>query len=282
MPSAFRSRNQASTRTLRHSDTFHVLPRAAILSTLVSTLRRILAWLGFHGLLVLCLVLVVVAGMWGFVELLDDVKEGETQVFDEWAIRTAVQYHGPEYKWLEEIGRDMTALGGIFPLSLLTLFVVGYLLIVRKYGAMWLVLAAVAGGMILSTVLKYFIDRPRPQIGEHLSHVYTQSFPSGHSMMSVVVYLTLGSLLARFVKPLVVKAYFIGAALFISFFVGISRVYMAVHWPTDVLAGWTAGLVWAILCWLVATWLQREHVVEQEGEEPLAEEEVLTTADVKD
>jgi undecaprenyl-diphosphatase len=100
--------------------------------------------------------------------------------------------------------------------------------------------------------------------------------------MSMVVYLTLGALLARFVKPLVVKAYFIGAALFIAFLVGVSRVYMAVHWPTDVLAGWTAGLVWAILCWLVATWLQREHVVEQEGAEPLAEDEGLSVHDVKD
>jgi len=270
-------------QVLRHTDTFPARAAAAILSRLRQTVRRILAWLGFHGLLVMCLVLVVVVGLWGFVELLDDVKEGDTKRFDEWAIRFATNYHGDEYRWLKEIGRDMTALGGIFPLSLLSLFVVGYLLIVRKYGAMWLVLIAVAGGMLISTVLKYFIDRPRPHIGEHLSHVYTQSFPSGHSMMSVVVYLTLGSLLARFVKPLIVKAYFIGAALFISFFVGISRVYMGVHWPTDVLAGWTAGLVWAILCWLVATWLQREHVVEQEGEEPLAEqEEPLTVADVKD
>jgi undecaprenyl-diphosphatase len=239
-------------------------------------LRSILGWLGSHSGTVLVAALIVVAGAWGFVELLDDVQEGDTQKFDEFAIRTATQFHGPQYKWLEEIGRDITALGGMVPLCLLTAFVVGYLLIVRKYGAMWLVLAATIGGIVLSSVLKYFIDRERPQIGEHLSHVYTQSFPSGHSMMSVVVYLTLGTLLARLVKPRIIKAYFIGAALLISFFVGISRIYMAVHWPTDVLAGWTAGLVWAIFCWLVATWLQRKHVVEQEGEE------MLTVEDVKD
>jgi undecaprenyl-diphosphatase len=249
------------------------------------TARRILSWLGFHGLLVLCLVLVVVGGTWAFVELLDEVDEGETQRFDEAAIDFAVRFHGPQYRWLEEIGRDLTALGGVVPLTLMTVFVAGYLLIVRKYHAMWLVLAAVIGGMLISFTLKRAIGRERPpDEGQRLSHVYTQSFPSGHSMMSMVVYLTLGSLLARFVKPRVVKAYFIGAALFIAFLVGVSRVYMAVHWPTDVLAGWTAGLVWAILCWLVATWLQREHVVEQEGEEPLAEEEgdPLTVRDVKD
>ena len=250
---------------------------------MIRTIRGILGWLGFHGLLVLCCVLVVVVGTWAFIELLDEVDEGETQKFDEAAIDLAVNYHGEQYRWLEEIGRDLTALGGIVPLTLMTVFVVGYLLIVRKYGAMWLMLAAVLGGMTLSFTLKRAIARERPpDEGQRLSHVYTQSFPSGHSMMSMVVYLTLGVLLARFVQPRVVKAYFIGAALFISFLVGISRVYMAVHWPTDVLAGWTAGLVWAILCWLVATYLQRRHVVEQEGEEPLNADEPLTAADVKD
>jgi len=250
---------------------------------LFHAVRRILTWLGFHGLLVLCCVLVVVGGTWAFIHLLDEVDEGETQKFDQAGINFAVRFHGEKYRWLEEIGRDLTALGGVVPLTLMTVFVVGYLLIVRKYGAMWLVLAAVVGGMLISGTMKRVVDRERPpDEGERLSHVYTKSFPSGHSMMSMVVYLTLGSLLARFVKPRVVKAYFIGAALFISFLVGISRVYMAVHWPTDVLAGWTAGLVWAILCWLVATWLQRRHVVEQEGEEPRRIDEPLGVADVKD
>jgi undecaprenyl-diphosphatase len=236
-----------------------------------------LNWLGLHSAAVLIAALIVVGGTWGFVKLLSEVNEGETQRFDEAAIDFAVRYHGPQYKWLEEIGRDLTALGGVVPLTLLTAFVVGYLLIVRRYGAMWLVLAAVVGGMLLSFTLKRAISRERPpDEGQRLSHVYTKSFPSGHSMMSMVAYLTLGTLLARFVKSRALKAYFIGAALLISFLVGVSRVYMAVHWPTDVLAGWTAGLVWAILCWLVATWLQRRHVVEQEGEEP------LTMADVTD
>ena len=252
---------------------------------MVHAARRILAWLGFHGLLVLCLVLVVVGGTWGFVELLEEVDEGETKKFDQAGIDLAVKFHGPQYKWLEEIGRDLTALGGIVPLTLVTSFVVGYLMIIRKYGAMWLMLGAVLGGMMISFTLKRWVDRERPpDEGDRLSHVYTKSFPSGHSMMSMVVYLTLGSLSARFVKPRVVKAYLIGSALFISLLVGVSRVYMAVHWPTDVLAGWTAGLVWAILCWLVATWLQREHVVEQEGEQPpdADEPEPLSVHDVKD
>jgi undecaprenyl-diphosphatase len=236
-------------------------------------LRKFLTWLGSHDEIVLVAVLVVVASGWAFVELLDEVREGQTQRFDDWAIALAVQFHGERYSWLEEIGRDLTALGGIAPLALLTAFVVGYLLIVRKTGAMWLVLAATIGGVAISSLLKYTIDRPRPQV-DHLSHVYTSSFPSGHSMMSVVVYLTMGALLARVVQPRAVKFYFIAAAMLVSFLVGISRIYMGVHWPTDVLAGWTAGLVWAILCWLAARWLQRKGAVESEGPDPLSMHDV--------
>ncbi len=230
----------------------------------MKALRRILEHLGAHGAAVFVAVLIIVAGTWGFIELLDEVREGDTQNVDEWAVRTLGKYH--DVRWLEEIGRDLTALGGVTVLLLVTLAVVGYLLLVRKFAAMWLVLIAVVGGQLLSTLLKFFIDRPRPDLVPHLSAVYTTSFPSGHSMMSAVVYLTLGSLLARIVPSRAVKFYFIAVALIVTFLVGVSRVYMGVHWPTDVLAGWTAGLVWAILCWLVARQLQHRHIVEQDDE----------------
>src|SRR3954470_7238136 len=137
---------------------------------------------------------------------------------------------------------------------------------VRKYHAMWLVLIASFGGLLLSTGLKSLVDRPRPQLVPHLSQVYTSSFPSGHSMMSAIVYLTLGSLLARLVPSRPVKVYCMFVAMGLTFLVGISRVYMGVHYPTDVLAGWTAGLVWALLVWLAARALQRRGTVEKGGE----------------
>jgi undecaprenyl-diphosphatase len=158
----------------------------------------------------------------------------------------------------------MTALGGVAVLAMITLGVVGFLWIQKKYHAMWLVVVAMAGGLIISTLLKNVFARPRPQLVTHLSHVYTSSFPSGHSMLSAVVYLTLGALLARFIEGRWSKFYFLSIAMLLTFLVGISRVYMGVHYPTDVLAGWTAGLVWAVLCWLVARYLQRRGAVERD------------------
>jgi undecaprenyl-diphosphatase len=230
----------------------------------IGQIRRFIEWLGSHGWLVLTANLIVVAGIWGFIELLDEVREGDTERFDAWAVRLMSQWHGPEHRVLEEIGRDLTALGGITLLTICTAAVVGFLCMIRKFHAMWLVIIATAGGLVLSSALKAVINRPRPDLVEHHSHVITSSFPSGHSMMAAVVYLTLGSLLSRFVERRRLKFYFLAVALIVTFLVGISRVYMGVHWPTDVLAGWTAGLVWAILCWLVARRLQGSGAVESD------------------
>ena len=230
-----------------------------------------ISWLAGHVNIVLVAVLLIVGGTWGFIALADEVREGDTQRFDDWAVRAMRRADDPSWPigphWLPEVGRDLTALGGVAVLSLTTAFVAGYLLIVRKYHAMWLVLAATLGGLLISTLLKHLIDRARPDLVHHLSHVYTSSFPSGHSMLSAVVYLTLGALLTRLASERRVKLYFLAAALLLTFLVGVSRVYMGVHYPTDVLAGWTAGLVWALLCWLVARYLQRRGAVEKDADE---------------
>jgi len=230
-----------------------------------------ISWLAGHVNIVLVAVLLIVGGTWVFIELADEVREGDTQRFDDWAVRAMRRADDPSRPigphWLPEVGRDLTALGGVAVLSLTTAFVAGYLLIVRKYHAMWLVLAATLGGLLISTLLKHLIDRARPDLVPHLSHVYTSSFPSGHSMLSAVVYLTLGALLTRLASERRVKLYFLAAALLLTFLVGVSRVYMGVHYPTDVLAGWTAGLVWALLCWLVARYLQRRGAVEKDADE---------------
>jgi len=232
--------------------------------------RRIIDWLGAHGGIVIGAVLVIVLGTWGFIGLADEVSEGDTQHFDDWAIRRLRRPDDPATpigpKWLAEVGRDLTALGGVAVLSIVTGIVVGYYLILGKRNAAIFVLFATLGGLILSTLLKHLFDRPRPQLVPHLSQVYTSSFPSGHSMLAATVYLTLGSLLMRLAPKKRLKLYYLLVAWTLTVLIGLSRVYMGVHYPTDVLAGWTAGLVWALLCWLTARALQHRGAVEKDIE----------------
>src|SRR5262249_54039182 len=153
----------------------------------------------------------------GFLVLADEVRSGDAPGFDEWLLRAARDPDNPSRlagpPALEEASRDLTALGGVTVLCLVTAGVVGYLLLAGKHHAVLLVLAATLGGLLLSALFKRLYDRPRPQVVPHLSHVSTASFPSGHSMLSAVVYLTLGALLARFAKRPALKVYFVALAL---------------------------------------------------------------------
>ena len=225
--------------------------------------------LGRHELGFLITLAVVAAVIWGFTELAGEVIEGDTHALDRQvllAMRHASDLSDPiGPPWFEELARDVTALGGVGLLSLLTLAVAGFLWLEDKGRAALLLVVAIAGGLTASMLLKAGFDRPRPELVPHGSHVYTSSFPSGHSMMAAIVYLTLGALLARFQRRRRLKAYVLALAAVITFSVGASRVYLGVHWPTDVLAGWTAGAAWALACWLVARQMQRKGHVEDES-----------------
>lgn len=225
----------------------------------------------------LVLLLLVFGGTWAFVEVADEVGEKSTRAIDRQvilALRTPEDLSDPVGpRWVEELGRDFTALGSHGYLTLLTLAVVGFLYLDRKPRAAWFVIVAVGGGILLSSGLKELFDRARPDLVPHGSYTYTASFPSGHSMLSAVAYLTLGALLARLQSRRVLKVYLLGVALVLTLLVGVSRVYLGVHWPTDVLAGWSAGAAWAILCWTVARFLQQRGQVEREPAEPSARRE---------
>jgi undecaprenyl-diphosphatase len=222
---------------------------------------RGLVWIGNHQLGTLALVLGIVAGAWAFAEIADQVMAGGADAFDTRVLllmRTATDRHDPLGPiWLEGLARDFTALGSIGVLSFITLAALGFLVLQGKPRVALLVLVTVAGGLVLSTGLKLFFDRPRPDLVLHLTNVHTASFPSGHAMMTAVTYLTLAALMARVQPKIRLRAYLLLLGLALTLIVGITRIYLGVHWPTDVLAGWTVGTVWAMLCWLAARWLER-------------------------
>lgn len=210
-------------------------------------------------------ILIVAGGVLIFSELMEMI-EGEPHAFDRFvllALRNPTDSSDPVGPgWVELIFRDITSLGGAAVLILMTAAVIGFLLIDGKQAAATFVLASVAGGSLLSTILKLIIARPRPTVVPHLVEVSSASFPSGHAMLSAVVYLTLGALLSRVEGPPRVKIYVLSVAILLTFLVGVSRVYLGVHWPTDVLAGWCAGAAWATLCWRIALALQRRGEIE--------------------
>ena len=206
-------------------------------------------------------------GLFAFLYLAGEVIEGETLRFDTWlllALRVPGDTTDPlGPAWIEEMFRDFTALGGVGVLSLLTLISVGYLWLQGMQRIALFLLLAILGGLLLSLALKTGFDRPRPDLVSHGSMIYTSSFPSGHSMLAAVVYLTGGALLAVVHAEHRVRVYLICCAVLATFLVGASRVYLGVHWPSDVLAGWAAGAAWAAACWLAAHWLQQRGRIER-------------------
>lgn len=230
-----------------------------------------LAWVRrFEGRVLLALIFLA-GGIWLFIAVTDQVLEGDSHEIDT-MILLAMREPGDSDDplgppWVEEIGRDFTALGGIGVQVLLLILVIGYLALMRRPNAILLVISAIVGAWVLNFLLKELFDRPRPDLVPHGTVVYQASFPSGHAMSSAAFYLTLGVLLARLHVRRHIQSYFVGSALLITLIVGVSRVYLGVHWPSDVLAGWALGGVWAILCWMLTRWLQRRGKVEQAGEE---------------
>ena len=216
---------------------------------------------------ILLAMLLVVGGIWSFIALVDEMLEGEIRDLDVLiieAFRNPADLSDPlGPKWFEGMMRDITALGSVFFLTTLTLAVIGFLLLQKKKGMALFTIVAVSGGLLLSTALKHIFDRPRPDLVSHEVYVNSAGFPSGHSMLSAVVFLTLGGLLARYTRQKRLKVYVLSLSILASLLVGISRIYLGVHWPSDVLAGWTAGASWALLCWVIALLLQRRGGLEE-------------------
>ena len=229
-------------------------------------LRQRIAQLWRSETWLLTSVLAIAALLFAFGEIAEEVIEGEPLAFDRivmLAFRDAADPSVPiGPPWLREAARDVTSLGGTVVLGLILLTVVGYLFLARKQAAAWLMLGTVLGGVALNTLLKYAFARPRPDLVAHAVQVLTPSFPSGHAAMSAITYLTLGALLARTQSSFRMRIYFMSVAAVLTVLVGLSRIYLGVHYPTDVLAGWCIGAAWAMACWVLMIWLQRRGRVE--------------------
>lgn len=159
--------------------------------------------------------------------------------------------------WVEESATDITSLGG-YPL--LILFVLAALAVLsahKHYSASLFLAGSVFSGSVLSTGLKLFFDRPRPDLVDHLDRTFTSSFPSAHAMVSAVVWFTMAAIVVRFSADHRMRCVVLGFALVVVLLVGVSRVYLGVHWPTDVIAGWSCGIAWAGGCWLAANYFSR-------------------------
>ncbi|MCJ9753893.1 phosphatase PAP2 family protein [Neorhizobium sp. BETTINA12A] len=204
----------------------------------------------------LMMVAFLAGGLFVFFRLTDEVLEGETHAFDEkilLALRDATDLATPlgPY-WLNHAMGDITALGGVTVLTLMTVMGTVFLILSRQRAIALFMFLSIAGGWLLSSLLKLGVARPRPDIVPHLVEVSDLSFPSGHAMLSAVTYLTLGALLSRAQPYRSTRIFLIGAAIFLTFIIGFSRVYLGVHYPTDVLGGWCAGATWALACWMIA------------------------------
>ena len=189
-------------------------------------------------------------------ELTGEVLEGETRAFDEGVLlmlrdpADPTMPRGPA--WLTKMMVDITALGGVTVLTLLVTLVVVYLALRQKYRTALFVTASILGGWALSSAMKLGIARPRPEVVQHLVEVTDMSFPSGHAMLSAITYLTLGAMLSRLEERASLRYFFPLVAVVLTLIIGLSRIYLGVHYPTDVLGGWAAGMVWACGSWFVA------------------------------
>jgi undecaprenyl-diphosphatase len=193
---------------------------------------------------------------WGFIEIAGEVLEGDARAIDVWILQQLrsgdqnLRPLGPT--WLQEAIRDLTALGSPAVLVLAVGAVWGYLRMAGQGAMSWLALASAGGGLLVATILKALFSIARPDAVFHATVASGYSFPSGHAMMSAVVYLTLAALIARLAPRTRLRLYVMGMAALLTGLVGLSRIYLGVHWASDVAAGWAAGAAWALLCWLLA------------------------------
>ena len=230
---------------------------------LIRRARQALQWLDLHEWVIVLIILVLAGGTWSFFSLSEEVAEGDPEITrpDEQLLMLLREPDAPSEPLgsaqVETVVRDVTALGSPVVLSFLVLTLSLFLWLFGYRRAAVFMLVATVGGALFSHVLKEIFARQRPELASMTAYTGGYAFPSGHAMTAAVTYLTLGILFASTLERSALKAYVIGVAIVLAVAVGISRVYLGVHWPSDVIAGWAAGTVWALLMWLIARWFTK-------------------------
>jgi undecaprenyl-diphosphatase len=163
---------------------------------------------------------------------------------------------------IEEAIRDLTSLGSTLVTTLVTIFVVILLYLYHKPRSAIFLASAVLLGLAYAFLIKLGFDRPRPDVVPHFMHSLSPSFPSAHSSMSAIVYLLIAEVLAREFPNKSLRIFIFIVAILITVSVGISRVYLGVHWPTDVLGGWIIGVTWVLTCWMVEKALVTKKILD--------------------
>lgn len=238
--------------------------RLALLRRMVpAPIRRYVDALDVEAVMLLGAALVVVIAGMAFLAIAGLVLDGDTQKLDEAIVQWFRRPDDPALPrgpaWMREVGIDITALGSSAVLLLLVLAVSGFLWINKQPRLVALLIISAAGGLVINAAMKALFARPRPSVVPHLREVFTPSFPSGHAALSAVVYLTIGVLLFEVVKGRTARLYCLAVAMAATGLVGFSRVYLGVHYPSDVLGGWATGIAWAGGCWVAVQYVERRQ-----------------------
>jgi undecaprenyl-diphosphatase len=210
--------------------------------------------LGGLGAFLVVGILVAAAATWAFGEFAETVMAGQTQAFDESVLRWMGAHHT---KVLDSVMIEITSLGtGSAVLMIVGVAALFLALTRHRYSAI-LLLAATGGGGLLNLVLKHFFGRPRPHVIEWGTHALSSSFPSGHAMSAAIVYTTVAYLAARLEKRIWERALTMLAAAIVIAAISVSRVYLGVHYPSDVVAGIIIGIAWSAFCMTTLEAIQR-------------------------
>ena len=201
--------------------------------------------IGALGIFLIAGLLVAMIGVGVFLSLASHVQSGKTQAFDDAVIRWMGAHHT---HGLDTIMVEVTALGtGTVVMMIVAVAALFLVLTSHKYSAI-LLLASTAGGIVLNGVLKLGFNRPRPAIFLPEVHTVSSSFPSGHAMSAAIVYSTVAYLAARLHKRRWARWLVMTTAFVVIALISISRLYLGVHYPSDVVAGLAIGLAWAGFC----------------------------------